>query len=230
MIQFVIAAGLLGLVVYMLLPEHRRRQWGRKALLWGAAGFLLLMLVTGRLHWLFAIIAALFPMAQRLLPLIRAWPWVRRLLGRGGSGTGGTAAGDSDLRGRLLSLTLGDGQDMDGVVHAGRWKGRRLSALSLEELRELNQYCEKRDPASAALLRAYLDRRHGGEWRTTGHAPGDPMTREEACAILAVPADADAATITAAHRRLMQRLHPDRGGSDYLASRINAAKKRLLGS
>lgn len=226
MIQFVIAAGLLGFVVYMLLPEHRRRQWGRKALIWGGVAFLVLMLVTGRLHWLFAVGAALLPMAQRLLPLIRAWPLVRRWLGGRGAET--TDAGDGDLRGRLLTLSLGNGQDMDGMVHAGRWKGRRLSDLSLPELRQLNGYCEKRDPASAALLRAYMDRRHGDEWRTAANTGSEPMTREEACAILAVPADADASTITAAHRRLMQRLHPDRGGSDYLASRINAAKKRLL--
>lgn len=55
------------------------------------------------------------------------------------------------------------------------------------------------------------------------------LSEEEARAILGVDAKADAEAIRAAHRRLMQRLHPDRGGSDYLAARINAAKRRLLG-
>ena len=55
------------------------------------------------------------------------------------------------------------------------------------------------------------------------------LTEHEARAILGLDAHADAEAIRAAHRRLMQRLHPDRGGSDYLAARINAAKRRLLG-
>ncbi|WP_290652333.1 molecular chaperone DnaJ [Aquisalimonas sp.] len=229
MIQFIIAAALLGVVVYTFLPPERRRAWGRQALLWGGLGFLLLLLVTGRLHWLFALLAGLYPLARRLLPLIRAWPLVRRWLGGQSAGADGD---DNTLRGRLLTLHLGNGDIIDGEIHAPPWKGQRLSTLNLDALRELHQYCEARDPASAALLRAFLDRRHGQSWRPGGSAManGAAMTREEACAILAVPPDADAATITAAHRRLMQRMHPDRGGSDYLASRINAAKRRLLGS
>jgi len=55
-----------------------------------------------------------------------------------------------------------------------------------------------------------------------------PMSRAEACAVLGIPEDADRDQIIEAHRRLMQRLHPDRGGSDALASRVNAARRVLL--
>ena len=55
------------------------------------------------------------------------------------------------------------------------------------------------------------------------------MTREEAGELLGVDADADREAVLAAHRRLMQRLHPDRGGTDYLAARLNEARDVLLG-
>ena len=69
---------------------------------------------------------------------------------------------------------------------------------------------------------------------TDGSGPGGfakgRMSAEEARAVLEVGADAADEEITKAHRRLMMKLHPDHGGSNYLAARINEAKDVLLGS
>jgi DnaJ-domain-containing protein 1 len=127
---------------------------------------------------------------------------------------------------------------MDGEVLDGPFQGRRLSDLTLDELMRMLELYRDADAQSAAVLEAYLDREREADWRArdegagrTGRAPAhsDRLTKTEAWAILGLEPDADAEAIRAAHRRLMQRLHPDRGGSDYLAAKINEAKRLLLG-
>jgi DnaJ family protein C protein 19 len=55
------------------------------------------------------------------------------------------------------------------------------------------------------------------------------MSRDEALKVLGLGTDAGEDDIRAAHRRLMLQNHPDKGGSDYLASKVNEAKDVLLG-
>lgn len=54
------------------------------------------------------------------------------------------------------------------------------------------------------------------------------MPQDEARAILGVGADADEEAIRSAHRRLVSAVHPDKGGSEELTRRINAARDTLL--
>ncbi|TWG99076.1 DnaJ-class molecular chaperone with C-terminal Zn finger domain [Mesorhizobium sp. J18] len=129
-----------------------------------------------------------------------------------------------------------DSGTLDGMVIAGRFEGRPLNQMSLEELLDLRMELAA-DNESLQLLETYLDGKFP-VWREGLHADdrdrqgGTPasssMTKEEAYKILGLEAGAAATEIRKAHRRLMQRLHPDAGGSSFLAARINEARDILL--
>ncbi len=237
---------LVGAVLWFLhwfrrTPPERVAKVLRRSLLWGTVGLLVLLAVSGRLHPLFAALPAAVPVVIRVFNLLRLLPMIRQamhalgLSGRSGT-TPGTGGQTSSIRTRFLEMTLDHASgEMDGLVLEGPLQGRRLSALDLEQLVDLLILCRSGDAQSAAVLEAYLDRVWGSDWQEraggTGTAPpaaDAALTPEEALAILGLAQGASKHEIRAAHRRLMQRFHPDRGGSDYLAAKINAAKRLLL--
>ncbi|MSP74740.1 MAG: molecular chaperone DnaJ [Rhodospirillaceae bacterium] len=122
--------------------------------------------------------------------------------------------------------------DVGGTVLSGRFVGRTLDTLTDAELLGLHGDCAS-DPDSLKVLEAYLDRRLGGDWRNGQRpppaGPRTDMSRDEALAVLGLAEGATADEIRAAHRRLIQRMHPDVGGTADLAARINRAKDVLLG-
>jgi CysZ protein len=145
---------------------------------------------------------------------------------------------------RYLLLTIDQlSGAMDGEITAGSLAGRRLSEVPTEELRELMERAARDDPASAESIEVYLERERGvtverpspalGFMGRDGRAPDRsvprPMEAHEARAVLGVAPGAGADEVRAAHKRLIQRLHPDRGGTDYLAAKVNEAKDTLLG-
>lgn len=132
-----------------------------------------------------------------------------------------------------------DTGDMEGMVLQGAYEGRFLSDMSLDDLLELLTECRASDEQAAQLLMAYLDRAHeewraragdAGEESSGGAGGGGPMSVPEAYEILGLEPNASHSDIRKAHRKLMKRLHPDQGGSTYLAARVNEAKDLLLGS
>lgn len=225
-------------------PQQVARQV-RQSALWVAAGALILLAATGRAHWLWALLGGALPFAQRVLMMWRAFNLFKHLrgqagsLGAGGSGAQRGGARSSTVNTRFLRMNLDhETGELSGLVLEGAFKGRRLNELDLDQLLELLGEC-RGDEQSAAVLEAYLDREHPDAWRerfaarggkagAEGVAPGGSMTREEAYRVLGLEPGADEEAIIAAHRRLMQKLHPDRGGSTFLAAKINQAKDLLL--
>jgi hypothetical protein len=153
-------------------------------------------------------------------------------------GHGRTPGTGSRVRSRYVRMQLDhDTGSLSGQVVSGTYAGRALDELDRDELLGLRQEVAG-DGESLALVDAYLDRRMPG-WRedveddaTAGarRAPDTgPMTNQQAYEILGLAPGASQAEIRAAHRRLMKKVHPDQGGSTFLAAKINEAKDRLLG-
>jgi hypothetical protein len=200
----------------------------------------LTLVLTGRAHWLTAVFATLLLFGRGLLVLLGHIPLLKRMLA-GVDALKSKPAPSSDqtstVQSKYIRMTLNhDSGDINGEVLTGQFIGKTLDQLDLDALLQLLRECQD-DEESVALLQTYLDREHADTWQQQASAqgqqrtPSEPsnMSREEALQILGLSADASKAEIIETHRRLMQKLHPDRGGSTYLAAAINLAKDKLLG-
>lgn len=153
----------------------------------------------------------------------------------------------SDVATRFLHMTLSHATGaMSGTVREGPFAGRPLDSLDRADCLALWRQVQA-DPESARVLDAWMERVHpnwreaahagaedGGAWDggdETDSAPrgGGRMTRAEALAVLGLEEGAGPDDIRAAHRRLIVLVHPDRGGTPYLAARLNQARDVLLG-
>ena len=225
---------LAGIIAYLLwYGWQRRKHWHRlpperrRALLW--RGFCvalfvvaLALVLTGRAHWIAAALAALLPVVRgllgaglRALPLLRLW---RSVGGPGFTPSFRTAA--LEVRIDMQSGAI------DGQVLQGRYAGQPLSALDRAQLEAVLAALPAADRNSRWLLNAYLARRFGAGGETPPQV--DRPDEDEAWRILGLEPGASREDILRAHKRLVQRLHPDRGGNDYLAAKVNAARDLLL--
>ena len=229
-------------VFYLLLrriaamPPHRRRNEYFKLGLGAALVITALLALTGRMHWVGAAITGLLVAARQALPLLlRLFPLLANL-----RGTANAAPKRSTVTSKILRMHLDlESGDLSGEVLEGRFQDWQLGEMSREQLEILRTFCREEDTESLQLLEGYLEQRFGSvesdgddgdaSAQTETHAPGG-MSRREALEVLGLDDSADHDAIVAAHRSLMQKLHPDRGGSDYLAAKINQAKDLLLGS
>ena len=247
MVQYVLLGiGLLVLVVFLsrwfaTANPSKLAKWVKWSFLAAGAGATIFLGVTGKAH------LAFLPLA------LTGLPWFMGRMAAGRMNPNPTAGQRSDVETPYLRMTLDhDSGEMEGTVLQGRHTGRRLDELAEHELLDLFDECSLRDEEGRRLLEAYMDRTLGPDWREraeaeperersagTGSGQGwgrkrastgrPPMTREEAYEILGLQPGAGAEEIKEAHRTLMRKLHPDRGGSNYLAAKINQAKELLLG-
>ncbi len=203
---------------------------------------LLYMGVTGRLHPLFALLGVVLPFLARIASWVpRGFQFFSLFHQLRGSIPGASAANTagqgqtSEINTRFLHMVLfHDTGMMDGEVLEGAQTGEKLTTMALSALLSLHEECRP-DPDSVSVLEAFLDREHAS-WRdqtdaSSGpppHAADGAMDERQAFEILGLAPEASRDDVVQAHRRLMQKLHPDRGGSTYLAARINEAKTLLL--
>jgi hypothetical protein len=153
-----------------------------------------------------------------------------------GGGGGGNV---SKVRSRFLDMELDhDTGELSGRVLDGQFAGWDLMDLGEAQTRRLIEEIGH-DAESMNLFESWLDTNRAG-WReyfaetdasggtaANGGAGRDPVA--EAYAVLGLKPGASDEEIKAAHRELMKGVHPDRGGSEFLAAKINEARDLLLG-
>lgn len=212
-------------------PAVQRKQLLTKFLLYGLAGLVLLLVVTGRAPWFFAIIGAAIPWFQRLLVVKNVWNSFKPK-----AKSAPSSGKQSTVHSEYLQMSLDhDSGEMNGQILRGVFSGQELKQLELEQLVDFLSECSS-DQDSHNLLIAYLDFRFGDEWRNQASSQqanqqtqsNKQLSHTEALAILGLQEGASKEDITQAHKKLIQKLHPDRGGSEYLATKINQAKSILI--
>ncbi len=209
-------------------PEKERNAALWRLIFIGLFGVTLALVFSGRAHWLAAALAGLLPLLKnsagllmRALPMLQAWQR------SGGPKFGPTLRSESVE----IKVNIGNGS-IDGKVLKGEFAGQALSSLSREQLDPLLAQWRNDDPQAARLLSAYLARRFHNtsneQYQQQYSKPDTDTAEEEAWQILGLEKGASKEEITKAHKRLIQKLHPDRGGNDYLAAKVNSAKDTLI--
>lgn len=213
------------------LPTEQKQGFLIKALIYGAFIVCLIAVVTGRAHWLAAVFTGALAFAKiGLHTFFRAMPFLNIM--RRGRVFGNPKFKTSFIE---LNIDLNSGQ-VFGRIISGPYEGTELAQLSAEQLTELEDHYKDKDKRSYFLIRV-LRQRAGFQYQEASNNKGkqnsfrastsDPSV-EEALQILGLESEPSKQDIVRAHRALIQKLHPDRGGNDYLASRVNLAKDVLL--
>lgn len=188
-----------------LQPKENRRRY----YLYLLAALLVGMALTGRLHWFVAAGGVAVPFILKLFSVLRWTPFLFGLYQRIKLGNSGYD---------LFRSANTSPEMVQNLLH-------RLATLNEQEMRALIEVLKRKDPQAASFVEAYFKRQAHN--RQQSAAPKN-ITSKEAYKILGIEAGATREQIIDAHRKLMQKFHPDRGGTPYMAAMINDAKRVLL--
>ena len=245
MIRVLIIIGILIAIVilvnyYSRSSSNTKKKIVKYLLFSAVCAALIFLVVTGRLNWLVAVAGTMVP----LIPKVIKWmiKYISPLLylvskfrsKKSNESSRSVHGQQSRVESIYLIMTLDhDTGRMEGKVIKGEFTGRNLCDMTKDELRKLMRDCG--DDETVSLLMAYMDRYsrrehgHDNESHHTGKVEEPAfMSIHEARKVLGVSENAGKEEIINAHRSLMQKIHPDRGGSEYLAVKINRAKDILL--
>ena len=239
----VVIIGYISVGYIQTLKQEQRKKAGAKVGVLAFISGLILLTVTGKLYILAALGTGLIVLAKRLFPFLRYFPLFQGLFQKAKTKHSAGSSKHSTVETSLLKMTLDhESGEIEGELLDTVSEGKYLSEFELPDLISLYILAGKQYPDSIEILATYLDRKYGTDWREAANAgkgsqkngqhshesDSIEMTIIEAYAVLGLDNNATEAEIIAAHRKLMLKLHPDKGGSNYLATKINQAKDLLV--
>lgn len=224
MLQLILIVGLIAAAYYHFKikpkPAAERKKLLWSVALWSVAAIVLLGVFTGKVHWLGGVAAAAFAFLRTgfFTGLTLGKFWLAK--------NGGVARFTTDHIEAQLDVNQ---LNLNGHIKKGLYVNYTLDQLDKSQLEELLAYYQTLDKKSYYLIKTLLQRRgFYGEQPRQEPAPPGVSDLQEAMDILGLTGKPSKSDVLAAHRRLIHKLHPDRGGSDYLASQVNAARDQLL--
>ncbi|MGI0116472.1 molecular chaperone DnaJ [Zooshikella sp. RANM57] len=236
--RILLILGLLALLwigwKYRRLPPALQQQWQKKGLIALAVAILFGLVISGRIHALFALLAAMIPFARRFGSLLGSWQQIKQVADWFKRRQQPSSSQSEVTTERLRMILDHASGTIDGTVLTGCYAQKMLSSLPIEAIAELYNACPEHDADSRQLLETYLRKMRHDEWQAYQQQSEQKqgfhteMSLEEAAQILGVSISAHRDEIINAHRHLMHSIHPDKGGSSYLASKLNQARDILL--
>lgn len=223
MLQLILLVGLIAAVYYHFkikpMPVAQRKKMLWRLGMWALVGLVALGVATGKVHWLGGLFAGGFALLRSGLftglTLGRFW-----LAKNGGVARFNTEHIAAQLNVNRLVLT--------GHIIKGLYANHSFEQLDKNQLEELLEYYVSRDKKSYYLIKTLQQRRGIYTEPNSNINTQDVPNIQDAMDILGLTGQPTREAVIKAHRTLIHKLHPDRGGSDYLASQVNAARDQLL--